>query len=136
PVGSAGRRRPLGAGSAIHWARGHLCGDAHEDLLGKITYFLAHDEERAAIAAAGHRRTVAEHSYLNRVQQVVDLVESPSFKQAAPMRRANSIERGAARRDVYVHLHMVDAILDAAQASGSPPPARLRAVWPALVRRL
>ncbi|MAE65756.1 MAG: hypothetical protein CMJ18_15920 [Phycisphaeraceae bacterium] len=40
-----------------------------------IRYFLEHEDERRAIAEAGQRRTLADHSYLRRMEQLVDIVE-------------------------------------------------------------
>ena len=41
-----------------------------------IEYYLEHDEEREAIARAGQQRTLREHSYHARMQQVVDFAAS------------------------------------------------------------
>jgi spore maturation protein CgeB len=39
-----------------------------------IDYYIAHDAERDAIARAGQRRTLREHSYDQRMQELVDIV--------------------------------------------------------------
>lgn len=39
-----------------------------------IEYYLGHDEERQTIARAGQARTLAEHTYLHRMQQLADIV--------------------------------------------------------------
>lgn len=44
------------------------CGDL-------IKHFLAHPAEREAIAAAGRRRTLGEHTYAHRMQELLDLVQ-------------------------------------------------------------
>lgn len=106
------------------------------DLLDKITYYLTHEEERVAIAKAGHLRTQSQHTYVHRIQTMLDAIAAPSFRLLAPMRKASSRERRAARREVYIHMHMLDAILDEAQAFRDSPVRRLWAVWPALVRRV
>ncbi len=41
-----------------------------DELVAKIQYFLHHDVERETIAAAGQRRTLAEHSYEVRMQEL------------------------------------------------------------------
>ncbi len=107
-----------------------------EDLLDKITYYLAHEEEREAIARAGQRRTLQEHTYLHRVQRIIEIVSAPEFRPIAPMRTAALSDRWRARREVYIHLHMLDAILDEARAAGFGPFRRAWAVWPCLLRRL
>ena len=37
-------------------------------------YYLAHDDEREAIARAGQQRTLREHTYYHRIQELVDIV--------------------------------------------------------------
>ncbi|MEK6334522.1 MAG: glycosyltransferase [Acidobacteriota bacterium] len=41
----------------------------------KISYYLAHEEERAAIAAAGQRRTLKDHTIERRMQELVSILE-------------------------------------------------------------
>jgi spore maturation protein CgeB len=43
-------------------------------MLRKVRWLLAHDEERASIAAAGLRRTLREHTYEKRLAEILDLV--------------------------------------------------------------
>ncbi len=107
-----------------------------EDLLRQIDHYLAQEEERAAIAAAGQRRTLAEHTYAHRAQRILDVVMASDFRRAAPMRTASPEERRAARRTVYTHLHMLDALLDQAREAGYNPLRRLWHIVPCLARRL
>ncbi|MCD1258076.1 glycosyltransferase [Paenibacillus athensensis] len=44
------------------------------ELIAKISYYLAHEEERMRIALGGLRRTVEEHSYAARLTQLLDIV--------------------------------------------------------------
>ena len=46
-----------------------------DDLVRKISYFLEHDEEREAIAQAGQARTLREHTYAHRMEELVDVLE-------------------------------------------------------------
>jgi spore maturation protein CgeB len=46
-----------------------------DDLSDKIAHYLEHEDERAAIAAAGHRRTLAEHTYRHRMEELADLLD-------------------------------------------------------------
>lgn len=39
-----------------------------------IQYYLEHDDERVAIASAGQQRTLREHDYYHRMQEMVDIV--------------------------------------------------------------
>ncbi len=107
-----------------------------KDLLGRIDYYLAHEEERIAIAVAGQRRTLREHTYIQRAQRIVEVITTSDFRQAAPMRSAEPAARQRARRTVYTHAHMLDVLLDEAKAAGYGPLRRLWHAWPCLVRRL
>ncbi len=106
------------------------------DLFEKIAYYLAHDAERERIAEAGCQRTHSQHTYARRAQSLLDAVTAPTFQRLAPLRRAGARQRMAARREVYIHLHMLDALLDAARAAGYSPWRRWWAALPCLVRRL
>jgi hypothetical protein len=106
------------------------------DLLGKIAYFLEHEDERATRARAGHQRTVDQHTYVHRMQTMLEKIGTSSFQHLAPMRQASRDQRLAARRSVYTHLHMLDAILDEACTAGQSPIQRAWAALPCLLRRL
>jgi spore maturation protein CgeB len=41
-----------------------------DELVAKIRYYLAHDDEREAIARAGYERTVREHTYAARFREI------------------------------------------------------------------
>lgn len=106
------------------------------ELLKQIAYYLAHEAERAQIAAAGQRRTLAEHTYTHRAQTLLEAIAASGFERRAPMRSAGASERLAARREVYTHLHMLDALLDDVRAAGLV--SRLQRAWaslPCLIRR-
>jgi len=45
-----------------------------EDALEKALYYLGHAEEREAVALAGQRRTLAEHTWYHRMQEMVEIV--------------------------------------------------------------
>jgi glycosyltransferase involved in cell wall biosynthesis len=47
------------------------CFNSVDELAQKIDYYLAHEEERKAIAAAGHKRCVPAYSYDNRMAELV-----------------------------------------------------------------
>jgi spore maturation protein CgeB len=46
-----------------------------EECVELVAYYLAHEEERQAIARAGQQRTLQEHSYLQRMQELVNVIE-------------------------------------------------------------
>jgi spore maturation protein CgeB len=47
-----------------------------EDLIEKLRYYVAHDDERQEIAAAGQRRTLREHTYAQRIAQLAEVLEA------------------------------------------------------------
>jgi hypothetical protein len=106
------------------------------DLLDKLAYYLAHDDERERIALAGQRRTLQQHLYTHRVQQILETCTTSAFQHRAPLRQADQATRVKARLDVYTHLHMLDAIFDVTRAAGYHPIHRAWAALPCLARRV
>ena len=45
-----------------------------QDCLGRIRHYLDHEDERAAIAAAGQRRTLEDHNYFKRTGEILELI--------------------------------------------------------------
>jgi spore maturation protein CgeB len=45
-----------------------------DDLVRKIDHYTSHEDERRAIAAAGQRRTLAEHTYAQRMRDLVGIL--------------------------------------------------------------
>lgn len=45
------------------------------DLARKLRHYLIHEEERAAIAAAGQARTLRDHTYAQRMRELAELLE-------------------------------------------------------------
>ena len=54
------------------------CFGSAEELASKIDYYLAHAEERDAIASAGHARCVPAYSYASRVKEILRYHENRS----------------------------------------------------------
>lgn len=52
-----------------------VCYRSREEMHDKIAYFIEHESERKAIAAAGLERTKREHLYRHRVTKIMQLVE-------------------------------------------------------------
>jgi spore maturation protein CgeB len=46
------------------------------DLIAKVKYFLEHPKERDSIAQAGHARTIAEHTYEQRLAHILEALQS------------------------------------------------------------
>jgi spore maturation protein CgeB len=47
-----------------------------EDLKEKIIYYLEHEEEREAIAQAGCKLAVEEHTYKNRLEKMFSIIKN------------------------------------------------------------
>ena len=61
------------------------------ECIEKVRYLLAHDAERRAIAAAGQRRTLREHTFKQRAAQLDEIVKAAlSAGSAAPSGRATA----------------------------------------------
>ncbi len=45
-----------------------------EECVELVKYYLAHDDEREAIARAGQQRTLSEHSYYHRMQELTEIL--------------------------------------------------------------
>jgi spore maturation protein CgeB len=47
-----------------------------DELVEAVEHFLAHEDERAAVAAAGQRRTLREHTYEVRMRELADILDA------------------------------------------------------------
>lgn len=52
-----------------------VCFDTAEEMLDKIDYYLSHDAERERIAQAGRERALRDHTWAQRVERMVKLME-------------------------------------------------------------
>ena len=61
---------------ALHFEVGReiVCYRTRDEMLELIRYYLKRRDEAAAIAAAGHRRSMAEHRWLHRYERVLHLL--------------------------------------------------------------
>ncbi|MDD6056918.1 MAG: DUF3880 domain-containing protein [Clostridiales bacterium] len=53
-----------------------VCFDGISDLREKIKYYLTNEEERLRIAENGYRKVKEKHSYLQRIQHMIEIVET------------------------------------------------------------
>ena len=53
---------------------------SQEELLEKIDYYLEHEEEREAIALRGLKRTLREHTYGHRMDQMLNIIFSKKYE--------------------------------------------------------
>lgn len=54
-----------------------VCFDDRHDLIEKVRYYLAHEDERAVIAEAGYERTLREHTYARRFSEIFGQIGAP-----------------------------------------------------------
>jgi spore maturation protein CgeB len=47
-----------------------------DELVEAVEHFLAHEDERAAVAAAGQGRTLREHTYEVRMRELADILDA------------------------------------------------------------
>jgi spore maturation protein CgeB len=47
-----------------------------DELVEAVEHYLAHEDERDALAAAGQRRTLADHTYAVRMRELADIVDA------------------------------------------------------------
>ena len=61
------------AGFADVFENGHeyVCYESKDDLLNKINYLLAHEDERKEIAQNGYNRLVKDHTYDKRINEML-----------------------------------------------------------------
>ncbi len=49
--------------------------ETKEELLEKICYYLAHDDERQKIAKTGQERTLKDHTYRKRMEEIITIIK-------------------------------------------------------------
>lgn len=61
----------------MHFVEGedYVCYDSSEDMMNQIDYYLAHPEERQAIAENGRKKVWAEHTYEQRFREMLGVLE-------------------------------------------------------------
>lgn len=69
--------------------RAVVCFDDVDALIRKVRYYLNHEDERATIAEAGYMRTLQEHTYVRRFNEI--------FQQIGIPRKAFNVEQSVYR---------------------------------------
>ena len=54
------------------------------ELVEKVRYYLDHPDERDALARAGHARTIAEHTYEQRISEILERLRPLQLKRTQP----------------------------------------------------
>ena len=57
--------------------------DNANDLVDKVRYYLSHEQERKRIADAGRLRTLAEHTYEQRFNEIFNLMQQSTVSSTA-----------------------------------------------------
>ena len=57
-----------------------------EECVDQVTYYLEHEDERNEIARAGQARTLREHTYYQRMEELIEIV-TPLLRQKSKRRR-------------------------------------------------
>ncbi|MBP2673625.1 MAG: hypothetical protein H6Q84_465 [Deltaproteobacteria bacterium] len=74
------------------------CFDGLEELRGKISHYLAHPEEREAVAERGRRRALRDHTYERRMETMIGFMIRSGFRPPwKAMREREDPERLVAR---------------------------------------
>lgn len=60
-----------------------VCFDGIDDLREKVGYYLAHEEERKAIAVNGYRKVKEKHNYIERIRTILETVRINSSNPAS-----------------------------------------------------
>ena len=95
--------------------------DGMDDLMDKVVYYLGHEEERTALAAAGRREVLAHHTYDHRAARVLEVMGG-----ASRGRSHDPATQAAAYGVYYDYLGRSDLLGGLALAPGVPLAKRLR----------
>jgi spore maturation protein CgeB len=61
-----------------------VCYRTREECAETLQYYLEHDKEREEIARAGQQRTLRDHTYYQRMQELMDIVERQLRQRPGP----------------------------------------------------
>lgn len=127
------RSRSNGQDELMREGSEYVSFDTIEDALEKVAYYLAHPHEREQIAAAGQQAVLANHTYAQRVAQLLQTVQADGMRHHAPARRWSQEQVRKCYLQAYSQLRLVDCVME---QKGAPILERLRYALPALLRRI
>jgi spore maturation protein CgeB len=55
-----------------------VCFNDTDDLIQRVEYYLSHESERASIAQAGYERTLRDHTYVQRFNEIFKKIGLPT----------------------------------------------------------
>ena len=99
-----------------------------DELVERVAYYLAHDDERQAIARAGQAEVLAHHSYQQRAEKILSVVFQQAPGARAPLRGAAEKQLVAQYAELYSKFRLLDASFDLLHLAFSEKQARLTAL--------
>lgn len=102
-----------------------------EEMYSKIDYYLAHIDERERIACAGQQLVRSQHTWTNRMMQLLGIVESAGKNYTAPARSMTPVNVQRLYAEAYKYRSKIDSMFDLF-GDGNPP----LWVWPLVARAL
>lgn len=52
----------------------YVCFESPDDMMSKIEYYLIHEKERTEIAKNGYEKTLKKHTFLHRVNEIINII--------------------------------------------------------------
>jgi hypothetical protein len=111
----------------VHYA---AFADEHE-LFAKVDYYLSHEKERAAMAAAGLEEVWQRHRLEQRIPEILDIVKS-NPEAVAPIRRMSPSQVDLAYAKLYEQWRLADSGLKLAREARNGGRPFLPVLFPAL----
>jgi Glycosyl transferases group 1 len=96
-----------------------------DELVERVAYYLAHDDERQAIARTGQAEVLAHHSYRQRAEKILSVVFRQAPGARAPLRGAAEKHLLAQYAELYSKFRLLDASFDLLHLAFSEKQARM-----------
>jgi GT2 family glycosyltransferase/tetratricopeptide (TPR) repeat protein len=99
-----------------------------DELLAKVAYYLKHEEEREAIAAAGRAEVLARHTYRHRMERLLAEVDARLARSGVPVAVVGPHRNNDPAPDAEGSTLALAPIIERASAAERPPPSVLASV--------
>ena len=99
-----------------------------DELVERVAHYLAHDDERQAIAQAGQAEVLARHSYQQRAEKILNVVFQQAPGARAPLRGTSEKHLIAHYAELYSKFRLLDASFDILHHATSKKQARVTAL--------
>lgn len=111
-----------------------------KEIVDLVSYYLTHEQERSNIAKAGREKVLLEHTYDQRVKNLLSIIEKDKGELFAPARRWPEVQVRQLYLDYYTsYLLLDDSVRQIGHLKRFGPLAILKALLPflkAIVRAL